>query len=117
MSWLGGILAFATSTTACAWGPGATRAADESGWNSAGASAVHCQTDEQMKVLEAAGRKADAEYKQLERDYMIANTQARILIAAQKAALDELAVSRKRNAVLEDEQLQRLIKALRRAKQ
>lgn len=55
--------------------------------------------------LSAAGRKADAEYKKLELDYMNADVQARILIAREKSTLDELDQTRKRNIVLEDERV------------
>ena len=60
----------------------------------------------------AAGRMSDAEYKKLEQDYMRADAQTRVLVAREKATLDELAATRTRNALLKGDQARKLWKAL-----
>ncbi len=70
--------------------------------------AERARADEINKSLEdlaAAGRKADAEYKKLEQDYRDADVQAKILLASVKTIQDELADTRKRNNLLEDERV------------
>ena len=104
MNGVGRNFALVAAIAVCVWLPGSV----------SGASAVHCEVDE-LKALEAAGRKADAEYKKLEQDYTNADAQARKLIAVQKAAIDELKC--KQDSVLDAEQLRRLLKACRPSKQ
>ncbi|QJW96269.1 hypothetical protein [Frigoriglobus tundricola] len=66
--------------------------------------------EKSLADVSSAGKKADAEYKKLEQDYMNADVQARILIAGQKTILDELTATRARNTALEDER-QKLVLA------
>ncbi len=66
--------------------------------------------EKSLADVSSAGKKADAEYKKLEQDFMNADVQARILIAGQKTILDELTATRARNTALEDER-QKLVLA------
>jgi hypothetical protein len=59
----------------------------------------------QVEDLTALGRKADADYKKIEKDYNDADVQARILGASLMTIQEELKQTRNRSNVLEDERV------------